>query len=216
MAAYFRSNVELLIVAALSIGFVLILSVSRLMMKPAGVSLKLLSWFAISSALVMVLVASRSFAGEVQSISQITLCRGEEQIFFSCPVAASAKIVSLCGSKTIDARRGYLQYRFGRGGALELQYPRERANTQRVFRYAHYFRAQVDRTEITFDNQDFRYVVFDYYEGDVRPGIKEAGVRVTRHRSEQETVLKCSDNPISRLGNLESIIPRDMDNPLNR
>jgi len=216
MAAYFRSNVELLIVVALSTGFVLILSVIRLMMQPAGASLKPLSWFAISSALTMVLVASRSFAGDVQSISQTTLCRGEEQIFFSCPVAASAKIVSHCGAKIIDTRRSYVQYRFGRVGALELQYPRERANTQRAFRYAHYFRSKMDRTEIIFDNQDFRYVVFDYYEGDARPGIKEAGVRVTRHRREQETVLKYSGNPISRLGNLESIVPRDMDNPLNR
>jgi len=186
------------------------------MMKPADASFKLLSWFAISSVLAIVLFASRPFAGEIQSISQTTLCRSEEQVFFSCTIAASNKIVSLCGAKIIDTRRGYIQYRFGKGGALELQYPRERANTQRVFRYAHYFRAQVDRTEIIFDNQGFRYVVFDYYEGDVRPAIKETGVRVTPHRSEQETVLKCSGNPIGNLGNLESIVPRDMDNPLNR
>ena len=89
------------------------------MMKPAGPSLKPLSWFAISSALAMVLVASRSFAGEVQGISQTTLCRIEEQVFFSCTIAASNKIVSLCGAKTIDTRLGYVQYRFGRVGALE-------------------------------------------------------------------------------------------------
>jgi len=173
-------------------------------------------WIALSLVMTIFLFTSRSFAGEIQSISQRTLCRSEEQAFFSCTIAASNKIVSLCGAKIIDNRRGYIQYRFGRVGALELQYPRERANTQRVFRYAHYFRAQVDRTEITFDNQDFRYVVFDYDEGDVSPKIKEAGLRVTRHRSDQEVVLKCSGNPISKLGNLESIVPRDMDNPLNR
>ena len=173
-------------------------------------------WFVTSLVVAIVIFTSRSFAGEIQSISQRTLCSSEEQVFFNCTIVASNKLVSLCGAKIIDTRRGYLQYRFGRVGALELQYPRERANTQRVFRYAHYFRAQVDRTEITFDNQDFRYVVFDYDESDVRPKIKEAGVRVTRHRSDQEVVLKCSGNPISRLSNLESIVSCDMDNPLNR
>jgi len=173
-------------------------------------------WITLSLVMTIVLLTSRLFAGEIQSISQRTLCRSEEQVFFSCTIAASNKLVSLCGAKIIDIRRGYIQYRFGRVGAPELQYPRERANTQRVFRYAHYFRAQVDRTEITFDNQDFRYVVFDYDEGDVKPAIREAGVRVTRHRNEQETVLQCSGNPISRLGNLESIVSGDMDNPLNR
>ena len=188
MAALFRSNIGLLIVVVILAGSAQILERS-----------------------------SVSFADEAQNHSSLTsLCRSEEQVFFSCTIAASNKIVSLCGAKIIDTRRGYVQYRFGRVGALELQYPRERANTQRVFRYAHHFRAKVDRSEITFDNQDFRYVVFDYYEGDVRPAIKEAGVRITLHRSEQETVLKCFGNPISSLGNLESIVPRDMDNPLNR
>ena len=146
-----------------------------------------------------------------------SLCRNEEQIIFSCAVARSPRIVSICGSKLLDHRNGYLQYRFGRVGAVELQFPRDRANTQIAFRYAHYFRAQVDRTEITFHNQNYTYVLFSYYENDINPPIKEAGVRVTRHNSDgTEAELKCRENPVSHIGVLESVIPRDNDNPLNQ
>jgi hypothetical protein len=137
----------------------------------------------ISLMLAILLAAnySTASAGTVQSDSlAMSLCRSEEQIFFSCPIEASVKTVSLCGSRTIDSRRGYIQYRFGRAGAVELQFPRDRANTQRVFRYAKYFRAEVERIEITFDAEDYRYVLFDYY-GDVKPAIRKAGVRITPH-----------------------------------
>ncbi len=173
-----------------------------------------------SLVLAILLAANYSTAstGAAQSDSPAnSLCRSEEQIFFNCPIAASVKTVSLCGSKTIDSRRGYIQYRFGEAGAVELQFPRDRANTQRVFRYAKYFRAQVERIEITVDAEDYRYVLFDYYDGDVKPAIREAGVRITRHsRNQQEGEIKCAGNPISKLGSLESILARDMDNPLNR
>jgi hypothetical protein len=149
--------------------------------------------------------------------SPITLCRSEEQVIFSCPMAGSGKVISLCASPTIDTKRGYLQYRFGKSGAVELQFPQARANTQLAFRYAHYFRARVDRTEITFDNHDYRYVIFDYFEGDVKPTIRQAGVRVSRHGgNNHEQELKCTGTPLSKLGVLESVITRDPDNPLNQ
>jgi len=147
----------------------------------------------------------------------LSLCRTEEQVIFTCALAGSGKRLSLCGSKLLDHRRGYLQYRYGKPGAIELQFPQARANTQQAFRYAHYFRAQVDRTEISFDTQDYRYTLFDYYEGDVKPTIAVAGVRISKHRTNgPETELQCGGKPTSTLGSLETVIPRDQDNPLNR
>jgi hypothetical protein len=146
-----------------------------------------------------------------------SLCHADEQIIFNCPIAKVTKLVSLCGSKTLDNRRGYLQYRFGRPGAVELQFPRERANTQLAFRYAHYFRAQVDRTEITFDNQDYRYTIFDDYEGDVKPPTREAGITISHHDvTGKEVQMACANKPTIHLGRLATIIPRDNDNPLNQ
>jgi hypothetical protein len=146
-----------------------------------------------------------------------SLCRAEEQVIFTCSVVAEARTVSLCASSVLDHRRGYLQYRYGKPGALELQFPQARANTQLAFRYAHYFRAQVDRTEVSFDNQGYRYTIFDYYEGDVKPAISTAGVRVSKHgRNGQEVELVCHGKPTSKLGRLETVVPRDHENALNQ
>jgi hypothetical protein len=146
-----------------------------------------------------------------------SLCRADEQAFFACSIARSTKIVSLCGSRYVDHRRGYVQYRYGNPGAIELQFPQARANTQRVFRYAHYFRAGVERTEISFDHQDYRYTVFDYYEGDTKPATVIAGVRVSKHGATQtETELLCQGKALNKLGRLETFIAADADNPLNR
>ena len=146
-----------------------------------------------------------------------SLCRVDEQAFFACSIARSTKIVSLCGSRYVDHRRGYVQYRYGKPGALELQFPAARANTQRVFRYADYFRAQVERSEISFDTQDFHYIIFDYYEGDTKPATAIAGVRVSKHgATEAETELQCRGKALNKLGRLKTVIPADADNPLNR
>ncbi len=148
---------------------------------------------------------------------QMSLCSDGEQVIFSCVVDRSGKQVSLCGAKELDRRRGYLQYRFGTPGAIELQFPRDRANTQRAFRHAHYFRAQVDRTETTFDNSGYRYVMYSYYDGDTKPVVREAGVRVQRHgTTDRATELPCRAEPIAKFSGLESILTRDNDNPLNR
>lgn len=195
MVDFLRINPGLAIVAAIFCGAVLVLL----------------------SGLFDIVGSTASGAEAKPNNLSISLCRVEEQTIFSCSVTGSPKFISLCGSKSLDARRGYLQYRFGIAGAVELQFPRDRANTQRVFRYAHYFRAHVDRTEVTFDNEGYRYVVFDYYEGDIKPAVRESGVRVRRHgRTTKETELTCDGKPTSKLSSLESIVPRDNDNPLNR
>src|SRR6266851_2325141 len=79
-----------------------------------------------------------------------TLCAKDERIIFSCPVKRPAKIVSICASKDLTSEHGYLQYRFGLPGKIELEFPKERTGTQEKFHYTHYFRAQFDLTEIDF------------------------------------------------------------------
>jgi len=128
------------------------------------------SWFAIALLGSLFDVVGLLAAGaEVKPNHPSTsLCRAEAQVFFSYPITPSSQPISLCGSNSLDVRRGYFQYRFDKPGAVELQFRRDHANTQRVFRCAHYLRAQVDRSELTFDNQGCRYVVFDYYEGNIK------------------------------------------------
>ncbi len=139
-----------------------------------------------------------------------SLCRADEQVIFSCKVADGSKFASICGSKRLDAEQGYVQYRFGRADSLELEFPQGLRDTQRAFRYAHYFRAQVDRTELSFERGGYKYSLYDYYEGDVKPVVKEAGVRVTLAGGGRDAVeLPCRGRAVSRLGVLSSVVPND-------
>jgi len=76
------------------------------------------------SLIILVSLLSRQASAEPPAAS--SLCRNEEQIIFSCPLARSPKIISICGSKLLNSKTGYLQYHFGRIGAVELQFPRDR------------------------------------------------------------------------------------------
>ncbi len=80
----------------------------------------------------------------------VTLCAKDERVIFSCPVKKPARIVSVCASKDLTSERGYLQYRFGLPGKIELEFPKDRKGTQEKFHYTHYFRAQFDMTSINF------------------------------------------------------------------
>jgi hypothetical protein len=114
-----------------------------------------------------------------------SLCARTEHIVFSCQVRRSgmgkglAKIVSLCASVDLDKEHGYLQYRFGLPGKVELEFPESRTGTQQKFQYTHYLRYQVDLTEINFAIDDYQYQIFDTYNGEEKPPISTEGVTVT-------------------------------------
>src|SRR5436190_117829 len=84
------------------------------------------------------------------ALTSNTLCAREERVIFSCVLRRPARMVSVCASKDLTNDKGYLQYRFGLPGKLELEFPKKRVNTQQQFEYSHYFRARVDLTEINF------------------------------------------------------------------
>jgi len=77
-----------------------------------------------------------------------SLCTKNETTYFSCSTKAG-KIISLCGKVFERDKRGdrvevedqWLQYRFGTPGAIELEYPRAKANSVSSFK-AERIRAQ--------------------------------------------------------------------------
>src|SRR5215471_3292929 len=94
------------------------------------------------------------------------LCSGDEKAYFSCRIKSSTKTASLCGSKNLTPTQGYLQYRFGVPEKVEMEFPKEKQNSQKSFRYAHYFRAQDDHTEFSFDNNGHTYTLYSDYNGE--------------------------------------------------
>ena len=140
-----------------------------------------------------------------------SLCKTDEQVIFSCTLKRSAKIVSLCGSNDLSKDTGYLQYRFGLPAKIELEFPKSRAHTQEQFRYMHYFRFQVDLTEITFKTGDYEYELFDRYNGEEKPRIAEQGITVTPLPPARpiDVTLTCAGKPTADYSKLPDILTND-------
>ena len=141
-----------------------------------------------------------------------TLCGAGEQVAFSCRIGKSRKIVSLCASPALTRDTGSLTYRFGLPGRVELQFPRGHAEgAARQFRYAHYFRAQIDRTEVSFFLGSVKYTIFSYYEAGEAPPMLE-GVRVSQPGRNTEFV--CSGSAVVDFSMLEQSLLCDGENAL--
>jgi len=129
------------------------------------------------------------------SLVPTSLCAKDEKVVFSCSLKRSMKTVSLCSSPKLTKESGYLLYRFGVPGKIELEFPDNRAESLKVFKYSHYFRAKVDYTEISFTRNGFTYSVFDDYNGEERPTVAEQGLTVTPENSKKEVKYLCRLKP---------------------
>ena len=136
-----------------------------------------------------------------------TLCEKGERVIFSCPVKRPAKIVSLCASKDLTSETGYLQYRFGLPGKIELEFPKDRTGTQQKFQYTHYFRAQVDLTETSFASNGYEYQITDDYNGEEKPAQTIQGVGVTAPGKPKEVSFACRTKPKADYADLQAVLP---------
>jgi hypothetical protein len=135
-----------------------------------------------------------------------TLCAQGERVIFSCALRQTAKVVSVCASQDLTNEKGYLQYRFGRPGKIELEFPKDRANTQQQFEYSHYFRARVDLTEINFTVDGVSYSVFDDYQGEEKPAVSEQGVAINWGTNKKEVRLLCAAKPKADYADLQDVL----------
>src|SRR6185436_15727440 len=167
----------------------------------------------ITSIVLMTLTVSL-FAGDCVSpptqspaLQANSLCAKEERIIFSCPIKRPAKIVSVCASKDLTAERGYIQYRFGLPGKVELEFPKDREGSQQKFQYSHYFRARVDLTEISFTINGYEYQVTDEYNAEEKPAQTIQGVMVTAPGKPKEVSFTCRIKPKADYTDLQAVLP---------
>jgi hypothetical protein len=145
-----------------------------------------------------------------------TLCSRDETVVFSCPAKRTAKIISLCSSTDLDKTQGYIQYRYGLPAKTELEFPKDKQGSQKEFYYAHYFRAQFDQTEISFNNGDFNYRIFDYYQGEEKPATHTQGLIVTPPSTKRSsTTIECATSAKADYGNLGEVLPCDPDSTIS-
>src|SRR5262245_18186052 len=144
------------------------------------------------------------------SLQPNSLCAKDERIIFSCLLRRPAKIVSVCASKDLEKERGYLQYRFGLAGKVELEFPKDRNKTQEKFQYTHYMRALVDLTEINFEIDGYNYSVFDDYNAEEKPAFSRQGVTINRPGTGQKEVsYACRAKPKADFSDLQAVLPSE-------
>jgi hypothetical protein len=146
-----------------------------------------------------------------RTLQRNSLCAKDERIIFSCPTKRPAKIVSVCASKDLTSERGYLQYRFGLPGKIELEFPKDRNGTQQKFHYTHYFRAQFDLTEISFSINGYDYQVTDDYNGEEKPAQVIQGVSVTAPGKPKEVTFICRTKPKADYSDLQAVLPSEQE-----
>jgi hypothetical protein len=107
-----------------------------------------------------------------------TLCNPSEIVVFSCPIARSTKIASVCASETLTEQKGYVQYRFGTRKKIELEFPKDRQGSVDQFVLSFYMRPMVTRASISFEIHGNRYAVTSDDESEEGYERHEHGVDV--------------------------------------
>lgn len=151
------------------------------------------------------LAHSNSISGKQSKI--VSLCTQEEKTIWSCQTTGR-KIVSVCSSRELSKERGYVQYRFGRHGRVELEYPRQREHTQTAFSYFRYTRPLVTYLGLRFQTGGYDYEIYDNSSEEAAAAGSEAGVTVTPTGNTARAVdYRCRKPVAHHLIELEEIVP---------
>lgn len=138
-----------------------------------------------------------------------TLCEQNEQVVFSCNMQKSAKLLSICTSKKIDAQNGYVQYRFGLPGKVELEFPTERKDTQSAFGYSRYTRPLVTLLSLQFESNGYKYSIHQDSNAEEKPPVNYSYLNVTPPDvSAKEIEMTCRQPVKGSLMLLEDVVPR--------
>ncbi|WP_133300348.1 hypothetical protein [Paraburkholderia lacunae] len=135
-------------------------------------------------------VAGLILFGTKVASAEATLCQSHEEVYFSCPT--DGKVLSVCASGNISPDNGYVQYRFGRVGRIELEYPEKPYPPRKLFSISHISGGNLSFTHFKFSSRGYHYVL---YQGD------PSGIYIKRNG-------KVVSNRICDPGTYQPISPR--------
>ncbi|HEY8561991.1 MAG TPA: hypothetical protein VIL74_16580 [Pyrinomonadaceae bacterium] len=163
--------------------------------------------FAVAAFSVFYAVQTERAAAQKRKASAKTksLCRADEQTIWSCATTKN-KIASVCASKDLAEDKGYLQYRFGTAGRIELEYPAERPGSAKKFKYSRYTRPLVTMLALSFENNGVKYEIHDDDNSEEKPPVRAASVDVAN------SSVVCKLPTAGSLMKLEDIVPRNEEN----
>lgn len=84
-----------------------------------------------------------------------SLCSSNELSVWSCNTK-DGRIASICGSKDLSRKSGYMQYRIARNGSLEMVYPESRLHPKGIFQFNLY----ANTLDIKFSKGAYTYTMY--------------------------------------------------------
>ena len=109
-----------------------------------------------------------------------SLCNLDKEIIsFTCELANN-ETVSVCASRDLTAHAGYIVYRYGLPGKIELVYPKKLVDPREFFFYSNIWAQSGGKTSLSFFNKPYKYSVFADWDAKI-DGIKgyRAGVSIS-------------------------------------
>lgn len=138
-------------------------------------------------------------------------CESGEKAWLNASVAATGKIVSVCGSSAAEA--GWLQYRYGRPGDAELVYPENQNGSLAAFTLRRYTRPQTTYLKLEFTNDGYTYAILEGFDGSASPR-QSADLRVKRNSDGKEVVntpLALTTQPMAVMHLEDRIVSKPFD-----
>ena len=140
-----------------------------------------------------------------------SLCQADEQTIWSCRTTKN-KTASVCASKDLAEDKGYVQYRFGDSGKLDFEFPKERKDSPKAFKYSRYTRPLVTLLTLSFTNSGFLYEIHDDDNSEEKPPVRAASIDVSSTQSNPVPPVVCKLPITGSLMKLEDIVPRNEEN----
>jgi hypothetical protein len=138
-----------------------------------------------------------------------SLCRKPDQILFSCPLAKSSKIVSICAAGMTAPHRFY--YAFGTSDAIELTYPAESGSTNAFKRTLLMYPGGTGAYAYSFVQEDFKYVIYAISGA----GLDTGGIVIKRENALRAlATLECAQNKLEETSN-ESLFDETLKWPID-
>jgi hypothetical protein len=139
------------------------------------------------------------------------LCSAGEATVFSCELKENHKFVSLCSSRDLTDKNGFIQYRYGTKEKIELIFPKDLVNSRAQFGYDEYSRPDLSTFVVGFNNGGYRYEISETTEGGSDDGTTTRTLLVSSEVNKRGAKFTCLDNRSteSNISTLDSVLQCD-------
>ncbi|WP_322059488.1 hypothetical protein [Paraburkholderia sp. J63] len=129
----------------------------------------------------------------------VSLCNEGESVVFSCEVGKA--YASVCASQDLSPTQGYIQYRHGQPGHLDMEYPSVSSSRMAVFKAGSLIFSGGGGAWLRIVRNSFSYTIFTASgKWAKNGGIADAAGVVVKKNNRDIASKSCSGRPTSQLG----------------